>query len=457
MDHIIEKERKTKVRLDCDVLVAGGGTAGLVAALAAARNGAKTVLVERYGSLGGTLINGATVLHSFFNLYKAFPGVAKKQLVRGIPQEIVDRMIAAGGCPGHLEQSRGYDYDSIATCFDHEIFKTVMPGMIEEAGIKLLMHTLVADAVTDGNSVKGLVVETKSGREALLGQVTVDATGDGDVAYKSGVPCHNLSKQHNVGLIFGMANVDLKKTVNYLTEKGILTQLVRGNKGNDKDDIVRIGLDLKKIEPFREFMEPRGMWGPLTASVSENNLTYINCTNVGPVDAVDVESLTWAEMELRKQISGMATLLKKHMPGFERGYLGWTCIGMGIRRSRWVECEYDIPLTDIENAVQHDDDVALYGFHDCAPRHVVKNGGAYGIPYRALLPKGVENLLMAGRMITSEYLPHMSTRNTVSCMAQGQAVGTAAAMCSKLGVSPRQLSVADIRKALVHDGAYLGE
>ncbi len=159
----IEERRSTPVRLECDVLVAGGGTAGRVAALAAARRGASTVLVERYGFVGGTMINGAGPLHSFFNLWKAFPGVPKTQVVRGIPDEIVRRLVAAGGSFGHLEQTQGYSYDSVATIIDPEIFKHVMLEMLAEAGVKVLFHTWIADAVVEGGRVRGVFVESKSG------------------------------------------------------------------------------------------------------------------------------------------------------------------------------------------------------------------------------------------------------------------------------------------------------
>lgn len=458
MKNITEKAKTTPIRLECDVLVAGGGTAGVVAALAAARNGARTVLVERYGSLGGTLINGATVLHSFFNLYKAFPGVEKKQLVRGIPQEIVDRMVKAGGCYGHPEQSIGYDYDSIATCFDHEVYKSVSFAMLEEAGVKLLLHCLVVDTIMEDGTVQGIILESKSGREAVLAKVIIDATGDGDVAFRAGVPFTNKSADgHGVSMTFGMANVNLAEVVDHLEANGILTQVVRGHKGGCRDNIMRIGFNLTQNEEFKTISRQHGIWGPLSASANENDLTYINCTVVKTPDATDVEEMTRTEIELRKQVSIMVDFLKRNVPGFENGFLSWTSLQIGIRRTRIFSCEYDISLAEIENAARFEDEVALYGFHDCAPRHVIKNGGAYGIPYRALLPVNVENLLVAGRMITSDWTAHMSTRNTVSCMAQGQAAGTAAALCAKSGTTPRKLDTRLLRKTLLNDGVYLGQ
>lgn len=455
MPTILEKEKTIPVRLECDVLIAGGGTAGMVAALAAARNGARTVIIERYGHLGGTMVNGAGPLHSFFNLYKAFPDAEKKQVVCGIAQEIVDRMVQVGGSFGHLEQEMGYRYDSTATLIDREIFKGVIFDMMEEAGVKVLLHTFVADVIKEGDAIKGLIIESKSGREACLAKVVIDASGDGDVAYKAGVPCINTYPDAHVGMPFGMANVDIRKAVEHLQEKGMITQIVHADKGSTEDNIVRVGFDLKKLEVFRDYMNQFGLWGPLTVSMHENDFSFINCTNIKPLDAIDIEEISRAEMVLRKQVVTMANLLKKNIPGFENAYISWTPIHFGVRRTRIVECEHDITIDEITNATRFDDDVAVYGFHDCAPRIMIKDGGVYGIPYRALLPKGVENLLVAGRLISSNWEAHMSTRNTVSCMAQGQAVGTAAALCAKSGINPRQLDIKLLQKTLKDQGVYL--
>lgn len=455
MRTIQEEKKDLPVRFECDVLVVGGGTAGVVAALAAARNGAKTILVERYGHLGGTMINGAGPWHSYFNTYKAFPGVKKVQLVRGIAQELVDRLVAAGGSPGHLEMDKGYAYDSMATLVDREVFKDVAFDMMRESGVMVLLHALMADTIMDGNSIRGIIIESKSGREAILAGVVVDTSGDGDVAYRAGVPCVNTYPDAAVGLPFGMSNVNIKKAVDFLIEKDMLTQMVYADKGSDQDHFVRIGFDLRKIDVFKVYMDKAGLWGPLTVALHENDFNFINCTNIKPLDAVDVLELTRAEITLRKQVMTMAAMLKAHIPGFEKGYVSWTPRQVGVRRTRIVACAYDLSVEDIINGACFDDEVVLYGFHDCAPRIMIKNGGAYGIPYRALLPQGVDNLLVAGRMITSSWEAHMSTRNTVSCMAQGEAAGTAAALSVRQGIVPRSLDAGMLRATLIKNGVYL--
>jgi len=458
MQHVktIQESKRTPVKLECDVLVAGGGTAGIVAALAAAYNGASTVLIERYGTLGGTMVNGAGPLHGFFNMWKAFPGAEKVQVVQGIPQKIIERLIEAGGSLGHVEMEKGYTYDSVATIIDREMFKSVAFRMIQEAGVKLLLHTLVVDVVQDRHDLKGIIVESKSGRQAILAKMTIDTTGDADVAFKAGVKCHIMKR--SAAMPFGMTNVDLKRAVAFLQEKNMLTDLAQADKGSEHDDIVRLGFDIRKLDAFSEIIKKIAYWGgPLTISYHENDLGFINITNTVPVNAVDVDDMTRAEIELREQVVGMAEMMRKHIPGFEKAYLSWTPIQLGVRRSRIVDCEYDLSLKDIIEGRRFNDEVALYSFHDMAPQIMVKDGQAYGIPYRALLPKGVENLLVAGRLITKAHKAHQSTRNTACCMAQGQAVGTAAALCSKMNVKPRSLDFKLLQDVLKKDGAYLGK
>ena len=397
----IKEEKQTPVNYLCDTIVAGGGTAGIVAAIAAARNGAKTILIDRYGFVGGTMINGAGPLHSFFNLYKAFPGVEKVQVVRGIPDEIIERMKQKGGSPGHLEQEKGGSYDSVITLIDWEIFKEVAFEMLEECGVTVLLHTMVADVIKDEDRITGVIIEGKSGREAILAENVIDTTGDGDIAAMAGAPFVKRHDTTSVGMPFGMMNVDMPKLLHFLEENDMVNQLIRADKGSETDDVIRLGFELKKIPIFKEYMEKSGMWGPLGFSLYEGNYGYINAANLRAVDATNTEELSNAEIKLRRQIMTLSRMLREHVPGFEKAYVSWTPVGVGVRLTRVIECEHDMSLDEIVNGKRFPDEVMLYGFHDCAPRIMIKDGKYYGIPYRALLPKKVEGLLVAGRMITS--------------------------------------------------------
>jgi hypothetical protein len=443
------------VRGACDVIVVGGGTSGTVAAIAAARTGARTVLVEQNGFVGGALLKGAGPLHSFFNLYKAFPGAAKVQVVRGIPSEIIDRLVAIGGCRGHLEQELGYAYDSVATLIDRSLFKYAVQEMLLESGVEILFHTRVI-AAFDEPERRGVIIHSKGGIEALAGGMLVDCTGDGDVAALAGASFARLHGDYNVGFPFGMANVDLKRAEGYLREKGMITQIVHAEKEPGGDDVVRIGFDLKKLEVFERYMAPKGLWGPLCYAYHKADLVYINTCTVRAVDGIDCGELSRAQAELRRQAYDMSLLLKKHIPGFEHAYLSWTADQVGVRRTRVIDCDYDITTDDIVEARRFEDEIAVYGFHDMAPRIMIRDGLAYGIPYRALRPRGLDHVLVAGRMITSHHDAHMSTRNTVSCMAQGQGAGTAAALCAAKGMGTRDLEAGLLRDKLLEAGVFLG-
>ena len=181
----LEPSRKLPTRA-FDVVVAGGGTGGVVAALAAARQGARTALVELKGYTGGIAVEGGTALHSFYNLWKAFPGVEQSQLVKGIPQEIVDRLMQAGGATGHAAMLAGFNYDAICTAIDTEIYKLVTLTMLEQAGVALCLNTMVVDAIVDGPTIRGVIAESHQGREAILARAFVDTTGYGDLAARAG-------------------------------------------------------------------------------------------------------------------------------------------------------------------------------------------------------------------------------------------------------------------------------
>jgi hypothetical protein len=452
---MIQETLQTPVSYECDVVVVGGGTAGVVAAIAAARNGAKTILVERNNFLGGSMLYGAGPLHSFFNLYKAFPGSKKVQVVQGIPSEIIDRMVALGASPGHLEQEIGGSYDSVITLIDREVFKSLAFEMMEEAGVQVLLHCMVSGVIKEGGAARGVIIQGKSGREAIAAHTVIDTSGDGDAAAYADAKFIKQHETTSVGMPFGMAGVDMKKLVDFLEENEMVTQLIRTDKGSTTDDILRLGFNLKKLPLFAEYMDQTGMWGPLGAAFHENNYTYINSANLRDVDGADTVKLSEAELKLRKQVTKLAALMKAHLPGFEKAYLNWTPDSAGVRYTRVIECGHDMSLDEIVNCARFDDEVMLYGFHDCAPRIMIKDAGYYGVPYRAFIPNGVDGLLVAGRLITSVWEAHMSTRNTVSCMAQGQAVGTAAALCAKEKLEPRELNVEKLRTVLREQDVFL--
>lgn len=373
-----------------------------------------------------------------------------------MPQKLIDRLVAENASYGHLEQEKGGNYDSVITLIEWEAFKDVAFKMLEEAGVRILLNTMVVGAMKEGSSLTGVIIESKSGRQAIGAKVVIDATGDGDVAALAGADFIKKHDTTSVGFPFGMMNVDMKRLVAYLEEHGLVTQLIRGKKDGD-DDVIRLGFDLRKDPRFTEFMNKSGMWGPLGFSYHANNFNYINTANKRNVDATNNEECTRAIIELRHQVMEMSRMLIRYIPGFENAYVNWTPQNLGVRYTRVIQCEYELSVEEIVQGKRFEDEVFLYGFHDCAPRIMIQDAKWYGIPYRALLPKKVDGLLVAGRLITGEWDAHMSTRNTVSCMAQGEAVGTAAALSALQGVSPRELDVDHLRSTLKKNGVYLDE
>lgn len=447
-----EAARKLPVRR-FDVVVAGGGTAGVVAALAAARQGARTVLVETKGYTGGVAVEGGTALHSFFNLWKGFPGVQKRQVVKGIPQEIVDRLMRVGGCTGHAEMLAHYDYDSVCTAIDTEMYKLVTMQMLAEAGVTVWVNTFLAGAITSGSRLTGVIAESRSGREAIYAKAFVDSTGFGDLAAHAGAK-YTEPNDYAVANSMGIGNVDIEKMSEFLKSKNSLVQFARGRRSGKDDQIVRFGGE--SVSFSAEFNAEARKLGlsMITTTVHDNYMMFIKLNLQMPISPTNRDASAKTELELRQRQAQAVELMKKHVPGCERAFIARTSPSFSIRRGRLITCDYDITLPDILKARHFDDDVFVYGFHDSAPRLQVGGGGTYGIPYRALRPAGLENLLVAGMLITSNHDAHMSTRNTVSCMGQGQAVGTAAALCAAKNCGTRELAYGDLRNALVKNNVY---
>ena len=433
-----------------DVVVVGAGTGGVVAALAAAQHGAKTMLIERKGYTGGTVTEGGTALHSFYNLWKAFPGVKKRQVVRGIPQQIVDRLMTVGACSGHAEMVRGYDYDSVCTAIDTEMYKLVTMQMLDEAGVFIAVNTLLTGAIMDGKRIRGAIIDSRSGREAIYARAFVDCSAYGDLAAFAGAD-YKVPNDYACCNSIGLANVDLDGYVAHLEEHGGSNQLAYGMRSGEPGKVVRFNGGLGG--EFSAEARKIGMSSMIT-TVHDNYLMFVKCNFKVPGSVISRDDMAKAELEVRKRQVKAVDLFRKFVPGCKKAFMARTSPTLNIRRGRLITCDYDITHEDVIEGRHFDDDVMAYGFHDNAPRYQVKNGGTYGIPYRALRAAGIENLLCAGMMITSDHRPHMSTRNTVACMGQGQATGTAAALCAKKNCGIRDLRYSDLRAVLTKGGVY---
>ena len=446
-DFYEEKTKKLPAR-HFDVVVVGGGTAGVIAAIACARQGAKTILVESKGYPGGTVVEGGTALHSFYNLWKAFPGVEKRQLVKGIPAEMVDRLTSRGGATGYAEMDIHYDYDSVCTAIDTEMYKLNAFEMLDEAGVYVCVNTLLAGAVKKGNSISGVILESRSGREMIYAKSFVDCTGYADLAAHAGAQ-YTEPNDYAVVNSMALANVNIERYYDFLKYQNAVGQLAYGVRSGEPGRIIRIGSEGSKGYPeaFVKGAQQIGL-SAISTTTQDNYLMFIKINLKLPVSPTNRDEVAKAELEIRKRMQRGAVLFREHIPGFEKTFIARTSPSLCIRRGRLIVCDYDITHENVLNGDHFHDDVFVYGFHDMAPKYQVKNGGSYGIPYRALVVKGIENLYVSGMMITSDHNAHMSTRNTVSCMGQGQASGTAAALCALNNYSSRQLPYSKLREAL---------
>jgi len=436
-----------------DVAVAGAGTSGVVAALAAARNGAKTILIEQKGYPGGTVTEGGTALHSFYNLWKAFPGVRKRQVVRGIPQEIIDRLIKVGGTSGHAEMSLGYDYDSVCTAIDTEMYKLVTFEMLDEAGVFVAVNTMLVGAVMNGSRVRGVIAESRSGREAIYAKCFVDSTAYGHLCAYAGA-AYTEPNDYAVCNSIGLANVNVEKLHDWLQKHDALIQRAEGIRSGRDNQIVRLqGTTARLPAGFAQQARKIGM-SMTTTTVHDNYFMFIKLNLKMPVSPTDRDATARAELELRKRQYKAVQLFRRYVPGCEKAFIARTSPSLNIRRARLIKCDYDISHEDVVEGRHFDDDVMAYGFHDSAPRIQIKGGRTYGLPFRALCVAGIENLMATGMMITSDHRAHMSTRNTVCSMGQGQAAGTAAALCAAKNRGTRELKYSELRDALNKGGVY---
>ena len=440
----------------CDVLVLGGGMAGIAAAVAAARQGASTVLVEQSGWLGGIGIVGATGLHSFFNIIDAHPGAERTRVVAGIAQELIDRVQRSGGGLGHIRMERGGDFVSMLTPVEPEVFKLVAAETCREAGVRLLLHTTVDEVRATGGHIDGVVVWNRAGRSLLRSKTYVDCTGDGIVAQYAGAPVQTFAAgdpgAYSAGFTFRLCNVDLGRLEADLDRRGVISQLAHAVKpGTSRPDLVRLGINMPKLREQGVEGTPRYF---LSSSLRPREITYMNCINHGPNDGMNPDHLTEAELDLRAQMFAVADMFRRNLDGCEECYPAGPAPYAGQRRGLAIRCDYELSQEDCTEGRQFDDQVACFAFIDNS-RYLVRDAGAYGIPYRALVPREVDNLLIAGRMMTVDLVAHNSTRNTVCCLACGQAAGAAAALAATGSGLAREVDVQALQDTLRAAGALL--
>jgi hypothetical protein len=438
---VTEPRQEVPVCYEADVVVVGGGPGGHSAAIAAARNGAKTVLVERYGHLGGMATGGLVIIIPHMT------DGTDDQLIAGLCQEWLDRLAKIDGVLQTPKEEWGAsDEKTLAkwrrvafavignrvrhtACVDPELLKYVLNDMVETAGIKLFLHSWGTQAIVENGVMKGVIFESKSGRQAILGKVIIDGTGDGDLLATSGTEFDGVIdkklRASQLALVFRLGKVDFPRYCEFQEKE-----------------------KPRHEELMRELAAVAGTRFATLAS-SRNDVVWVN-NWISGYSATKVEDLTGIEVNVRKMMLKGQAFLKKYMPGFEDCFIIDTASQVGTRGSRRLKGEYVITIDDVHTGRNYEDTIAV--FPPLVPTDQIPR---VNIPYRALVPRKMDGLLVGSRCFSSDPTTNDMFNWIPHCIALGEAAGTAAAMAVKQGIQPRQVNYKALQKLLIKQGVPL--
>jgi hypothetical protein len=452
---VIEPTREIEVCREADVVVVGGGPGGIASALAAARAGANTVLVERYGHLGGMSTGGLVAIIPNLSTIRG------EQLIAGICQELIDRLAERGAAHFPKKDDWGSDDEKLVQYYadanfsffyirddlntgrkrvlytaliDPEILKFELNNMMVDAGVKLYLHSWGTRPIMDGNTVKGVFIENKSGRQAILAKAVIDCTGDGDLLQPAGAACdpRMLPGMRIAAFAFPywVGNVDVKKVEEFrIAQPNRFAELM--------DDLRSLGGAAYYIKDLVPHHDGVVWFYPFLPSLHQ----------------ADINEINRAELEGRRIMHLSYEFYKKHVPGFENSYITLSSMQLGIQGGQRVVGEYVLTEKDMVSDEIFEDTIAIFPNNDNgenSARHP-----SVCIPFRALVPKGVEGLLVACRAYSSEYQHNEYFNLIPHCMAFGQAAGTAAALSVKAGIKPRDINSRLLQEHLLGQGVIL--
>ncbi len=449
---VTEPARQIDVIRETDVLVVGSGPGGLAAALASARAGVETILLERYGCFGGNITQVGVEGFAWYRHPETIDS-------EGIGREFEERAKAMGAAMPEPQ--------SISHSLDAESFKFVADTLVAEAGVIPMLHRLFVAPILEGDTIAGVIVESKAGREAILAKRVIDATGDADIAHRAGAPTHKhpVDEMMSVSVMFSMCGVDKRRFIDAVkADPQTYGDWAVGGEWevttSGKEDAM-FSPFLRK--PFQKALEAglipdsvrtmAGTWGTVS---DQGDLTYLNMCHLY-LDGTDPDALTHGEMEGRKQAMYAVDALRGFMPGCEDAKLRNFGMTLGIRDTRKIDAAYNLTGDDVRGEARFGDSIGIFPeFIDGYGYLILPTTGRYfHVPYRSMLPRNVKNLIVTGRTIGGDKVSHAAVRNMMCCAVAGQGAGVAAATAVKSGRGFGEVDIAAVQAELRRQGARI--